>query len=544
MLKEMPYITITRKYKEIIKIIIAMSTIDFRTKVQRGFIKAPASPNAFLTLPRSIVNDITLFTGRGARLESALLSALAFHYKRNLEHTTLKYQKNDKEIDIEENTCIVSILTLAEDLWCRTFPELEANLKEAKFKTFYNCCTRAVHRLCGRGYATLINQVGYKGLLGTVWALGKEVRQHLDKMHEVEPNANIMPADIAESGDYVNAVDIICSNLREDYYKKFNRGEICKNVRDRGRFWNRKEWIDAIAGGECEGDALTTVGAFKEDATISAESECTIPHVTLDIDRENLEDAHRDTLNILEFNDADGCDLNDILVSFSGNRGFHVQYASGMFANPVFRNAAAAVKIQKAFAENFEVEIDHCVFNPRHLLRMTGAQHPKTGLYKTTWTATEFLKLNLTKIVEQSRIKRKYVLPDPYSVKKSSVLTQMLSDAEKESRKLKISSFSDALNRKVTHSGAYAKALQGCEESEVWHENHCGRNKCLFMAAHYYFSHYDNHDALKKINAVNQLCSPPLSSSELRGCINSAKRKAATNPVPFKITGDDNEKTT
>ena len=129
------------------------------------------------------------------------------------------------------------------------------------------------------------------------------------------------------------------------------------------------------------------------------------PLLTFDIDRNAaaggtdvpraLEDAIRLFVVLLEH----GIAPEHILLSFSGNKGFHIQVPSmlvGAIPSPSF--ARTAGKLCEMLAAESGIEIDRSLYRPLQPLRMHNSRNEKSGLFKIALTTEEFLELSAAEI--------------------------------------------------------------------------------------------------------------------------------------------------
>lgn len=108
-----------------------------------------------------------------------------------------------------------------------------------------------------------------------------------------------------------------------------------------------------------------------------------------------LQDACKLLIVLLEL----GIPADSIQVSFSGSKGFHVDFPS-MLAGAA--PAADFPATEKAFcsmiAAEAGIQIDTSLYNALHTLRAPNSRHEASGLYKVSMSAAESLDLSLAQI--------------------------------------------------------------------------------------------------------------------------------------------------
>ena len=142
------------------------------------------------------------------------------------------------------------------------------------------------------------------------------------------------------------------------------------------------------------------------------------PLLTFDIDRKDaagnadvsraLDDAIRLYIVLLEH----GIRPEHILLSFSGNKGFHLQLPSMLVgAKPSRSFATAAGSFCSQLASEAGVVIDASLYNPLQPLRAPNSRNEKSGLFKIALTPHEFLELSATEIQTLAKQPRAFEPP-------------------------------------------------------------------------------------------------------------------------------------
>ena len=142
---------------------------------------------------------------------------------------------------------------------------------------------------------------------------------------------------------------------------------------------------------------------------------CWSPWLWFDVDRENLEDALRDTCRLAGYLDMTYKPDDDaLLIFFSGSNGFHVGLPTCVWSPSP---SADFHKVCRRFAEHVaelaQVTIDTGVYDRVRAFRSPNSKHPKTDLHKRRFSYDELLGLTLERIVELSREPAPFDVPTP-----------------------------------------------------------------------------------------------------------------------------------
>jgi hypothetical protein len=122
-------------------------------------------------------------------------------------------------------------------------------------------------------------------------------------------------------------------------------------------------------------------------------------------------------------------DESDLLLFFSGSKGFHVGLPFSWNPEP----SATFHRIARRLAENLAVAtgaiIDTGVYDKVRLFRAPNSRHPKTGLYKRHFSFKELLNLDI------ARIRQLAAEPEPFALPAVSVADpQALADWQEAAR--------------------------------------------------------------------------------------------------------------
>ena len=110
-----------------------------------------------------------------------------------------------------------------------------------------------------------------------------------------------------------------------------------------------------------------------------------VPSAKWDIDRAgNLEAALDDARRLSQFlTDRHRLDDGDLLVGFSGSKGFHVELPVGWSVDPTPSANLVCRKFAEAIADEIGIKVDTGVYDRVRPFRAWNSRHPKTSLYKT-----------------------------------------------------------------------------------------------------------------------------------------------------------------
>lgn len=151
---------------------------------------------------------------------------------------------------------------------------------------------------------------------------------------------------------------------------------------------------------------------------------CWSPWLWLDIDRDDRDVATGDAKRLLEFVLERYTDLagEDLLVFFSGNKGYHfgLPVPDGIGPSDDFNDVAKRLAL--ALAAHAQVRIDEVIYNKTRAFRAPNSRHPKTGLYKRWLTHEQLLSWDADEVVRHAR------RPVPFTVPTRKHSALMLAD--------------------------------------------------------------------------------------------------------------------
>lgn len=503
------------------------------------------NPHAFVAVPQSIVDDVGLHTHMGVRIDAAILSTFLFYAQRYQQAGDLR-RPDGSRLEVQDGEFVLSVLKAAENLWARWFHLPSDN---DQFDRFYRRVQKAMGRITtAKGLLTWrswVNEDGKK-TSGSVWSFeGTPLLPYIGIMPELMASEITVMRSARE--DYqmaapdgtplINVADLVGSAFVSENIHMFTTAEACYSVWSRGMYMDYLGWTNGVAKTGAGGDRYVSVGATREEDRGNPNAPVFLYWFILDIDRENPLDAFEDVHSILYELDELGADISRIIVSYTGGKGFHVRIPSGMFDNPVFKSVREASRvISTLFADLVKgVELDSKVFDPRQLIRIIGSMRHTGGgdIYTSAFTGDEVLALTFEEVFQKSLEYRPAELPDPRTAEPVSEFVVALLSANDTTRVSRIPRYNRKNVPKGGGGGSVVRAaLAGISEGDEWHpprdgKSYIGRNYGMFIAACYHVKACDGDmdaawDALKETNTKND---PPLSDSELRTCIASARRR-------------------
>lgn len=367
-----------------------------------------------------------------------------------------------------------------------------------------------------------------RGAYGTVFALDPDV---------FNPSLPVSPLRLYRTMIYGDPADY--------RYGEIVTGELGRGGR-RGRYGRVHQWINTLSQEGFNLPAFTTIGRWKYGESGKADSSVYIPYFTIDIDRVNVYDAWEDAINLCKTLEGEGFDAERVYVSFSGRRGFHIQISADQIGSPLFKDAEAAKIVCEDFSAMLTegIQVDPSVNSPLSLIRVSGSRHEDTGLFKATFTMTEFLNTDYETVMKAAATGRPFefplphvgeTVPDPFDAFDSL-------QAASEERYVEVRALA---KRDYTGPTNTVKALiGGLAEGEVWHDRHSGRNKAAFILACFLLGDRGTNDmaidqvrlesgAWAALQVWNGRNDPPLPERELWQSYSSASRRIlGTRPNP------------
>jgi hypothetical protein len=172
-----------------------------------------------------------------------------------------------------------------------------------------------------------------------------------------------------------------------------------------------------------------------------------------DLDRTNLDDAIRDARRLsARLADRWALDADDLVVAFSGSRGFHVSIPTTGI-DPAPDNHAIARHLAVTIAGEIGITIDESVYLPTQLWRAVNSRHPKTQLYKVRIDADDLLRATA------DAIRRRAVEPIAFDLPTPSASPAILADWSEAARVVRSAVAERSERRSTATTGSKINAL-------------------------------------------------------------------------------------
>lgn len=137
---------------------------------------------------------------------------------------------------------------------------------------------------------------------------------------------------------------------------------------------------------------------FQKTKSVGGVFDVTTPSVVFDFDsKDNIEQARKDTADLVARLIGLGVAKDQILVSFSGNKGFSVELETVHTFTPNQLKTLA-----NNLAKGLQT-LDNKVYNASRIFRMPYTKHPATGLFKLPITLEQLTELSVDQIKEMAK---------------------------------------------------------------------------------------------------------------------------------------------
>ena len=277
-----------------------------------------------------------------------------------------------------------------------------------------------------------------------------------------------------------------------------------------------------------------SVGAFREGlATAETRSDngCVVPYLIAEIDAPDAAESLMRARQLLERLEDLGADLCEVVVTYSGNRSFHIRIPHGAVGVPLYDKAKRAKHVIRGFFEElcapigglFET-LDTGLFSPTHLIRAVGSLHE--NLYEATgekrycvaFTGEEIDKLSLLQIQQYSYCYSSFTLTDPATAKRCEALVELFTQA--------IAGSGNVSKRKHENRGIIDRIKEGVEKGEEFYPGYIGRNMAALLLTEYMLisESRDESDAWGELRRWNGALAQPMSGTELRGVFRNGEK--------------------
>lgn len=489
----------------------------------------------FARLPLEVFHMLGgLRSGGVLNLKPLVYARHCGQYKANTAGSQIEYSGNREEC-LSPGEYVFSVETIAEDCLQAQGYEFtredlidEVGKQTSRFHAYYMSVYRANQKLerlevVERRRWAVGDKTGWSG---QVWSSAHDSTDwdwsNPGKV-TVEAGTDKELVDRHTVDGFVDVVPLYREATRLYNHRQFTVTEVVVGVRtQRGRYHGAEWWDDEVEKWAPKQDRHRSVGQFvpgADERGIGPQTMTYIPYTFVECECGDLVENWKATRTQIESIDAEGVGTKDIIVRYSGNKSFHIAVPSGMMGNPV-GTVEDQIRLRKRlFLDMRETDVDVNLWDARHLVRMPGSAHEKTGLHVTEFWAHEFMQMTLAEIVERAREFRRLSKPKPYDVAPCPFL---LDKIEKVSR-FYVPDYDD-VSSEVKSSGTVERALLGVAEHETWADKHTGRNKAAFIVACHYLKTMSEQETAEALEQWNSYNSPALPRNDLRNCLRSAIR--------------------
>lgn len=363
----------------------------------------------------------------------------------------------------------------------------------ASLRTLASDYSAATGCSCSRSnVVTAISRLTKMGLIQHKDAFQSKGR--MGKMFQLPPRLT----DAKGTVDVLQAHRLFTFGPVDDYRFAGKKMEFAPGEFTRHTYGDLKVWEAYILKNGSDQPAYRTVGQWRYGERGEADAPVFVPWIVVDIDRPFYPDAHADVITAISDFQAAGYDEKSMFVSFSGSKGFHVILSTAKIANPIFRSSNDAASIIGEFVTGItNVDCDASTFNPLQVYRLSGSRNSNSGLYKTTYTISDFVGLALDKLYANAKTPTAWTMPASMIEADEALITTLRQSANKTlSRK-----FTKRGQRKGAWNGigpVIAKILDGVEEGEAITDTHVGRNKAAFLLSCFILEHPEQHKAVRE----------------------------------------------
>lgn len=528
----------------------------------------PTSDLVGSTLPREVVEGIGFRTRKGNIRYDLCHLARAYHlYTRYKDVTEPLTYRQGVVVEQHELEFIASIQSFAEAAYRRFFkcvlfpdntivghPTFEQFL-QSTYKDFDRRVTASSY-LYDLGHAASDEVVMGKGrdLFGKRWSMaGCPIDEASERLKEDPPRPMVLcappPDEKALEADSI-AVMSYCEGLVAHEYQLHRAFTHSKTWYGEGSPWRTAAWLPWQQQGLRKRETRkrkerhVSIGAFREqeartaDPVVKQQRACIMPYLVAEIDAPDAQASMNYADLLIQRLKRLGADLSQVVVSFSGNRSFHVRIPMGMVGNPIFSSATEATRITREFfllitegltgAHGTLISVlDSSVFSPNHMIRAVGSIHPKTGRFCVGYSGEDYLKLMLWEIEAHSEFsatrsraervpewaRRKYEMDQPpklarlrlHDPSEATVVPELL---------FALMLAADAVSSSPegpVFKGVIQVIKNGVGRGEEYYEGRVGRNRAaLDMSLYCLAWSSSEHEAWERVTEWNRLNTPPL----------------------------------
>lgn len=280
------------------------------------------------------------------------------------------------------------------------------------------------------------------------------------------------------------------------------------------RRWGRADlWRKSIAKHPTNQEAYTHVGRWNTHTQpdMLSDQPVYVPWLVLDVDREHdLIEAWSVTRNLVENVASIGISLDEVLVGFSGNKGYHVQIPMPAFGAPVFEDSHAASFFLRALTREIAAgeKVDLAPASPINLIRVTGSWHRKSHMHKVVCSASYFQTLSRDTALNMGHMPYSKTLEDPHT-RPDDIPSDVKDVVWAAHRQAK-----DAMTEQKAKRGhgIISRIESGVVEQDVFGPKHfhVGRGNAAYIIACWYIEQGTVQEARQNMQEWATKCDPPL----------------------------------
>ncbi|HEX9953464.1 MAG TPA: hypothetical protein VGB53_16970 [Rubricoccaceae bacterium] len=548
----------------------------------------------------AIVGGLVHTRGRASRrprLDAAVLSVLAWHWQRSRGRAEALTYHDGVTVDIGPDEFVLSVLSVAAVLWLRfrRAPVPVAVLSDKAFWAYYERVRLAVARLCDTvvGGTPLLTHLGparedvegkAADAYGQRWSMtGSVVDRLVENLPPCGSQEVLFPADLdlfygsfqleGQEGLYIglgkgpldNPGEMPdCDSIYVQEYPLVGpvvdvaRALDALFVRDLGlydRFTEaaaktgrlvRKErgvhalgWQRQKARGLGWGGAHITIGSWQTGQATSPDRRarpCAVPFLVADVDGASPDQSLGIVRTLLERLVELGAQPGDLVVSYTGGRGYHIRIPHGLVGHPVYPNTEVARRTVGAFFGRLcdglkgpdgplVDSVDSSLFSPVHLVRAVGSEYEKAPERRcVAYRGGTFLELcrtyghDVTDIVTmQSRSPKpvQFFFPDPDRTSAVPVLEAMMRAAAADAQ-TEVAREAESPNTVTAPRRIIAAIRRGVRPGEEFFPNYVGRAYAALLLADYLLTHgrLDERAAWAELERWNAANPVPIGEAE------------------------------
>ena len=174
---------------------------------------------------------------------------------------------------------------------------------------------------------------------------------------------------------------------------------VCTSLKDKGTLIPEGSSFEEFTKGEAYVSAFKYnekhKETFEKTGSVAGFSDVVTDILYFDLDNENLEQARKDTLEVVKRLKRNN--INDFKICLSGGKGYHVSvYTKNEFTPKQARTLAINL------AGDLE-SFDSSIYNANRIIRLEGSVHNKTGLRKTPIVEDELENLSLSELKDLAK---------------------------------------------------------------------------------------------------------------------------------------------